>query len=395
MVAFGAVGELAGQHARLEKALALDEVARLACSLARPRGGERLLDDPPPLRRTLLEVLREAFRERQRNVTLDLGVAQVALGLAFELRLEHLDADHRGKALPHVLAGEVGVLLLEDSRLARIAVEHVGQRGAKSGQVGAALDRVDRVGERDHVFDERIVVLERDLDLGALDLTVDVEGRDVDHRLVAVQGAHEGDDAAVEIEGAGVAEGLVSQSDLQPLVEVRHLAQAVLDDLAVEFGVGEDLGVGPEPNDGAGAVGLADGLDPGAGHTTLVLLLVDLAAPVHPNLEPLAEEVDGGNPDTVESRRDLVSAATELAARVDPGAGAWCLGGWLPPARRWGCGAGPPAREAFSYPPLRMRPARARRACLWRARPVFWPSQRGELMGVNWAELQVLNSTGF
>src|SRR5207245_1641975 len=160
---------------------------------------------------------------------------------------------------------------------------------------------------------------ERDLDLGALDLAVDVEGRDVDHRLVAVQGAHEGDDAAVEIEGAGVAEGLVSQSDLQPLVEVRHLAQAVLDDLAVEFGVGEDLGVGPEPNDGAGAVGLADGLDPGAGHTALVLLLVDLAAPVHPNLEPLAEEVDGGNPDAVESRRDFVSAAAELAARVEAG----------------------------------------------------------------------------
>src|SRR5947207_1587571 len=90
-------------------------------------------------------------------------------------------------------------------------------RWTRSRALRAALDGMDRVGERDHVFDERIVVLERDLDLGALDLTVDVEGRDIDHRLVAVQGAHEGDDAAVEIEGAGVADGLISQSDLQPL----------------------------------------------------------------------------------------------------------------------------------------------------------------------------------
>jgi len=47
--------------------------------------------------------------------------------------------------------------------------------------------------------------------------------------------------------------------------------------------------------------------------------VVDLAAPVDPNLEALAEEVDGGNADAVEPRRDLVPAPAELAAGVEAG----------------------------------------------------------------------------
>ena len=44
---------------------------------------------------------------------LDLSVAQLCLGLALELRLGDLDRYHRREALADVIAGEVGVLLLE------------------------------------------------------------------------------------------------------------------------------------------------------------------------------------------------------------------------------------------------------------------------------------------
>src|SRR5439155_11947858 len=81
---------------------------------------------------------------------------------------------------------------------------------------------------------------------------------------------------------------------------------------------GKDLGVGPEPDDGPGAVGLAHRLDAGLGHAPLVLLLVNLAAAVHPDLQPLAQEVDSGDADAVEAGRHLVAAAPELAARVEP-----------------------------------------------------------------------------
>src|SRR5438477_505582 len=217
-----------------------------------------------------------------------LGVAELPLRLALELRLQHLDADHGGEAFAHVLAGEVWILLFEDSCLPRVAVQHVGERRPKPGQVGAALDRVDGVRKCDHVLYERVVVLEGDLDLGAFDLAVDVERRVVHDRLVAVQGADEGDDAALEVKRARVAEDLVGERDLEALVQVGHLAQTVEDDVTVEPGLGADRWVGPESDDGACAVGLAHRLEAALRHAPLVLLVVHLAAPMHPDLEALA-----------------------------------------------------------------------------------------------------------
>ena len=167
--------------------------------------------------------------------------------------------------------------------------------------MASALDGGDGVGEGEDGFDECVVVLQRDLDLCALDLTVDVEGSRVDHRLVAIECAHEGDDAALEVEGVGEAKALIRERDLQPLVEISHLTQPVLDDLAIELGVGEDLRVGPEPNDCPGVVDLAHDLDGALGHATGELHVVDLAAAMDPDLEVLAEEVDRGHAHLVEA----------------------------------------------------------------------------------------------
>ena len=165
----------------------------------------------------------------------------------------------------------------------------------------AALDRVDRVGERDHVLDERLVVLQGDLDLRPFDLTVDVERRHVDHRLVAVQRADESHDPALEVEGGRETQRVVGQRDLEALVQVGHLAQAMLDDLAVELRVGEDLRVGPEPDGRTRALGLADGLDGTLWHASRVLLVVGLAGQAHPHLKLLAQEVDRRDPDAVQA----------------------------------------------------------------------------------------------
>src|SRR5947209_13824944 len=318
-VALGAVRELAGQCAGLEEALALDQVARLPRRLSRAGGGERLLDDAPSLRRALLEVLGQALRDRDRDVALDLRVPQLAFRLALKLRLEDLDADDRGETFAHVLAGEVRVRLLEDPGLARIAVEHVGQGGAKAGDVAAAFHRVDGVRERDDVLDEGVVVLERDLHLRALDLALDVEGRHVDDLLFAVEGAHERDDAAFEVEGLGDAQRFVVERDLEALVQVGHLAKAVADDLAVELRLRKDLGIGPEAHDRAGVVRLADRLHPGPRHAARVFLEVHLRAAVDPDLLALAQEVHRRDAHAVQAGADLVAAAAELPAGVQPG----------------------------------------------------------------------------
>ena len=64
-VALLAVGELAGQRHAVERALADDEVARLAGRLARAGGRQALLDDPAAVGGVLLEVLAEAVGDRR------------------------------------------------------------------------------------------------------------------------------------------------------------------------------------------------------------------------------------------------------------------------------------------------------------------------------------------
>ena len=61
-IALLAVGELAGQRAAVERALAADQVARLARRLAGAGGVDRLADDALGDRRVLFEVRRRACR---------------------------------------------------------------------------------------------------------------------------------------------------------------------------------------------------------------------------------------------------------------------------------------------------------------------------------------------
>ena len=131
-VALLAVGELARQGHPVERALADDEVARLAGRLAGPRGREALLDDPPAVGRVLLEVLGDRVGERALDLARDLGVAELGLGLALELGVGELDADDGGQALADVLAREVAVGVLEHARLLRPLVERPGQRARGS-----------------------------------------------------------------------------------------------------------------------------------------------------------------------------------------------------------------------------------------------------------------------
>ena len=146
-IALLAVRELARKREAVERALADDEVARLAGRLSGPGGSEALLDDPPAIARVLLEVLRDPIRDRRFDLALHVGVAELRLGLALELGFDELDADHGGQALANVLAREVGVVVLEDSGPSGVLVQDAGQRGAEARQVRAAVDRVDVVGE--------------------------------------------------------------------------------------------------------------------------------------------------------------------------------------------------------------------------------------------------------
>ena len=99
-----------GSDAAVERALAAHQVARLARRLARPRRVDRLRDDALGDRRVLFEERAELVVDDRFDDALDLGVAELGLGLAFELRLRNLDADDRRQPFADVVAADVRVL---------------------------------------------------------------------------------------------------------------------------------------------------------------------------------------------------------------------------------------------------------------------------------------------
>ena len=314
-----AVGQLARQHDVLQAGLLADQVARLARRLAGPGRADRLLDDVPRHRRMLLEEVAEVLVHHRLDDALDLGVAQLGLGLALELRLLHLDVQHAGEPLADVLAGEGEVFLLEELALLGHVVDGAGQRRLEPGEVGAALVGIDVVHEGEGVLVVAVLVLQGDVHL---DVVLGGGERDrlgVQRLLVAVEPLDELDQAALGQERLRLGRllPLVLDADRHAAVEERELAQPVGQGGVVELEDGEDLGVGLEADDGAGALGLAqhrellDRLAPDEAH------VVPLAVAVDDDLQPLAERVHHRNADAVQAAGHLVAVLVELAAGVE------------------------------------------------------------------------------
>src|SRR3989454_11928450 len=66
---------------------------------------------------------------------LDLGVAELGLGLPFELGILHLHMQHRGQAFAYVVPREGEFLLLEDPVLFGPLVDRARQRRAETGEM--------------------------------------------------------------------------------------------------------------------------------------------------------------------------------------------------------------------------------------------------------------------
>src|SRR5207248_4745970 len=96
--------------------------------VTRTGGGEGLFDYAAGVCGVLFQVLGETFGGGLLDHVLDLGIVQLALGLALELGVGEAHGYDGGETFAHVVAGEVGVLVLEDTGLAGVVVEGTGAR---------------------------------------------------------------------------------------------------------------------------------------------------------------------------------------------------------------------------------------------------------------------------
>ena len=181
---------------------------------------------------------------------------------------------------------------LEQLLVARVLVDDRGQRGPEAFLVGAALVRVDRVGEGVDRLAVRLVPLHRDLDRHAVRFLAELDHRSCGSgSCVGVEVPDEvGDAALVAWYRARLG---VSAWRSSARVMVRPRFRKAISCIRREIVSNDELGrledrvVRPERDGGAGFVGLAAPLDQRADRlAALVALGPDVAVPVDLDLEP-------------------------------------------------------------------------------------------------------------
>ena len=317
-VAAGAVAELAGQAAAGEGAFAFaDELLLLAGGDAGLGGEEALVADRLGGLGVLFEELGEVLAEERVDDAFDFAVAELGLGLAFELRMGHAATDDGGEAFAEIFAG--GDEVFEEAAVLAVVVDAAGEGGAEAGEVRAAFGGVDVVDVGVDVLGVLGRVLQGDFDGDAVALAFDVEDVGVDRLAGAVEVLDVFAEAVVVLERFLFAGAVVGDGDAHALVEEGELLHALLQRGVDELGGREDLRIGLEGGLGAALGGVADAADVGLGDAALVFLVVDVAVAADFDLAPFGEEVDDGDADAVQAAGGLVGALFELAAELEDG----------------------------------------------------------------------------
>ena len=317
-VALLAIGQFSRQAAAVEGAFATHQIARLARRLTRPGGVHGLADDALGHRRRFFEELPEFVVDDGLDDALDLGVPELGLGLALELRLRNLHADDPGETLADVVAADVRVLqVLRQVVLGGVVVDRAGERGTETREVGAAFVGVDVVREGEHQLRVAVVPLQRDLGFDAVLGTAHEDRLVVDVGLVLVQVLDERDDAAVVLELVALAVTLVVERDQNAAVQKRQFTQALGERVEAVVGGLEDLQIGLECDLGAATLRRAGNRQGRHRRAALIRLLVHVAVAPDFEVEPFGERVHHRHANAVQPARHLVCGILELAAGME------------------------------------------------------------------------------
>ena len=80
--------------------------------------------------------------------------------LALELWLGHLDVDYRDESLTHVLAGQIGIVFLQELLSSCVLVENTGEGATEPSKMSAAINGADCVGKGEGRLCKAVVVLD-------------------------------------------------------------------------------------------------------------------------------------------------------------------------------------------------------------------------------------------
>ena len=312
-----AIGQLAGQAHAIEHALAARHLTRLARSFASARRINDLAADDLGVGGVLQQVIGQGLADHVFHRATHFAADQLVLGLAAELGLWHLHAQHATQAFAHVITADFDLGFLGQLVVVDVLVDDARHGRTQTRQVGATVALGDVVGEAQDVLAVAVVPLHRHIggDGGALLAGLLAHGTEdggVQHLLAGVDELDEALDAAGEGEGVFLVVAFVDQADLDAVVQEAQLAQLLGDDVVVKVDLREDFQVGQEVHLGAALGGLADDLQ-GAdlhtvalfkqtvlGHALLELHGVDLAVPAHCQAQPFAQAIHATHAHTVQ-----------------------------------------------------------------------------------------------
>ena len=274
----------------------------------------------------LVEVLREQLVHDAAYRAFHFGVAQLGLGLPFELRLQHLHRQHGREPFTHVVAGQAGflVLLVERRLVLNVLVDDGRERALETGKVRPAFVRVDVVHEGEHVFGVAVVVLQRHLDADVVARGIDVYHILMQRLLVADEIGHKLFEPPAREEHlfAGLpvfhfVGALVAQGDLNSLVQIREFAETAGERgplVAQRFL--KDFAVGLEPHLRARLLRRhgSHHLELRLRDPTLEVHVMLLAVALDPHLELLGQGVHHRHTHPVQTAGHLVGVLVKLAA---------------------------------------------------------------------------------
>src|SRR5471032_1184518 len=335
-VFFLAISQLGRQAQAVHDAFAAGQVAGLAGRFARARRFDDLAANDFGVVRFFLQVISQGLGDDLFDRAAHFRRDQFVFRLRREFRFRHFHRQHAGQAFAHVVTVDFHFRLLGEFVFIDVFVDHARHRRAQTRQVGAAVALRDVIGEAQYLFVVGIVPLHRhvDRDVGALvrqAFAGGLENGRVQDRFGLVDVFDETAGAAFEGEYFFLARALVGQLDVDAIVQEGQFADALGQDLVMEFNVREDLFVGPEVHIGAALVGVANHLDRRDGHAvdhfddavlrhaTHEFHVVHFAVAANRQFQQFRQAVDARYAHAMQAARYFIRVLVELAAGVQLG----------------------------------------------------------------------------